>query len=244
LPPAVWGRWRPDADVLDAIAPGRAGADRAWRDLLSQSLSRRMEAALAALPEGPSRLSFFYLLGRTRAMVAMLPFGLLDLRLESFCPYLDHDVMDHALSLDPVLKGDRRLQRLALQRDFPALAHIPSSHSPPTDVPPAYLAAMVFSDPDRPGRLTVRDVARLLAGAVAGGPRPSGRDVAFSVLSALGLAGLGGRWREPRLRDLLQAGRGLRLFCRGDEAAVARARAWALTRLDQWSVARETDGPA
>lgn len=99
----MWGRWRPDADVLDAIAPDRADADRPWRNLLSQSLSARIHAALTALPEGPNRLSFFYLLGRTRGMVALLPYGLLDLRVESFCPYLDSDVLDHALSLDPVL---------------------------------------------------------------------------------------------------------------------------------------------
>ena len=236
LPRALWGRWRPDADVLDAIAPERAQADAPWRGRLSCSLSARLEAALTALPEGPRRLSFFYLLGRTRAMVALLPFGLLDLRVESFCPYLDHDVMDHALSLDPVLTGERRLQRLALDRHFPAFADIPSSHSPVAEVPRAYLHARRFRDPDHPGRLTVPDVARLVHGAVVGGPRPGHRDVAFAVLSALGLGELGGGWREPWIRDVLQAGRGLHLLRRGEESALVNARAEALGWLDRWSI--------
>lgn len=244
LPRAVWGRWRPDSEVLDSIAPGRADADRPWRDLLSRSLSARIEAALIALPEGPNRLSFFYLLGRTRAMVALLPYGLLDLRLESFCPYLDHDVMDHALSIDPVLKGDRRLQKLALERHFPAFADIPSSHSHASEIPSVYLEEMEFSDPDHPGRLTVRDVTRLARGVLQGGPQPDGRDVAFAFLSAFGLAGAGGRWREPRVRDLLQAARALGLFRRAEETRLARARTEALAWLDRWRSVREgLEGP-
>jgi hypothetical protein len=219
----------------------RSRRDEPWRGLLSRSLSARIEAALIALPEGPNRLSFFYLLGRTRAMVALLPYGLLDLRLESFCPYLDHDVMDHALSVDPVLKGDRRLQQLSLERHFPAFADIPSSHSPASEVPSMYLDEMTFRDPDRPGRLTVRDVTRLACGVVQGGPQPEGRDVAFAVLSALGVAGLSGRSREPRIRRLLQAARAVTLLRHGDEAALVRTRGTALAWLERWGSIR--DGP-
>jgi hypothetical protein len=232
LPRPLWGHWRVEGAVLDAIAPDRGAVDRPWGDRLSRSFSGRLEAALNALPEGPNRLSFFYLLGRTRAVVGMLPYGLLDLRLESFCPYLDHDVMDHALALDPVLKGERRLQRLALQRHFPDLADVPSSHSAPSEVPPIYLQAMPYVDPDRPGRLTFADVAGLLRGIGRGGPRPEARDLAFAVLSGLGLGGLGGGWREPRLRDLLQARRA-RALCAGPAGAV-RARDGALAWLERW----------
>ena len=236
LPRDVWGRWRPEARVLDAIAPRRADADRGWRGLLSQSLSGRIEAALRALPEGPNRLSFFYLLGRTRAMVALLPYGLLDLRLESFCPYLDHDVMDHALSLDPVVKGERRLQKVALQRYFPAFAEIPSSHSSIDEVPPAYLDVRPFSDPDQAGRFTLEDVTWLTR-ALADRPRPEQRDLAFALLSALGLGGLGGRRRGRRVFDLLQATRGLALLRGADEARLSRARGEALAWLERWSSA-------
>jgi hypothetical protein len=236
LPRAVWGRWRPDLDVLDAIAPGRETVDRPWGDLLSRSLSARICDALTALPEGPNRLSFFYLLGRTRTMVALLPYGLLDLRLESLCPYLDRDVVDHALSFDPVLKGDLRLQERALRLHFPAFADIPSSHSPPSAVPPAYLLEMEFTDLDFPGRLTSRDLARLLFRGAAGDrlPRIAGKDLAFAGLSTVGLGRFGGRWREPRLRDLLQAARALALLGGGDSERVARAQAAALTWLERW----------
>ena len=233
LPRAVWGRWRPDREVLDSIAPRRADADRPWRALLSRSLSARIEAALLALPEGPNRLSFFYLLGRTRAMVALLPYGLLDLRLESVCPYLDHDVMDHALSMDPVLKGERRLQKLALDRHFPVFADIPSSHSHTSEIPSVYLEEMEFSDPDHPGRLTVGDVTRLSGGVLHGVPQPDGRDMAFAFLSAFGLAGVRGRWREPRIRNLLQATHALALCRRADGARLARAQTKAMAWLER-----------
>jgi hypothetical protein len=239
LPRAVWGRWRPDAEVLDAIARRRDDADRPWGGVLSRSLSARIEAALSALPEGPNRLSFFYLLGRTRAMVALFPYGLLDLRLDSFCPYLDHDVMEHALSLDPVFKGDRRLQKLYLERHFPAFADIPSSHSPASEVPSAYIEGMVSRDHDAPGRLTFRDATRLARALSLGGPRPDGRDVLFAVLSALGVAGLTGRSREPRVRRLLQATRALTLFRRSDEAELVRTRVEALAWLDRWGAVRD-----
>jgi hypothetical protein len=234
LPRPLWGRWRPEAEVLDAIAPGRREADRPWGGLLSRSLSARLEAALRGLPEGPSRLSFFYLLGRTRAMVALLPYGLLDLRLESVCPYLDHDVMDHALALDPVFRGERRLQGLALQRHFPAFADIPSSHSPVAEVPAEYLAAMPPVDPERPGRLTSGDVARLAGVACRQGPRVAGRDVAYAALSALGLGALGGGWREPRVRDLLQVGQALALCRRRGAAGGKHGHAEALAWLEGW----------
>jgi hypothetical protein len=94
---------------------------------------------------------------------------------------------------------------------------------------------MRFDDPDHPGRFTVEDVARLTLCAMTGGPRPGRRDVAFSMLSALGLGGLGGGWREPWLRDVLQAERGLGLLRRAEEAALARARTGALDWLERWS---------
>jgi len=226
LPRAAWGRGRPDADILDCIVPPRADADGPWGGLLSRSLRARVESALRALPEGPNRLSFFYLLGRTRAMVALLPYGLLDLSLESYCPYLDHDVMDHALSLDPVLKGERRLQELALRRHFPSLADIPSSHSAISEVPSRYIEEMAFTDPDHPGRVRLQDVTRLVQGALHGRPRPSHRDLAFAVLSTLGLLGRK-RGRERHVRNLLQAARALALFRHADDRLV-RARSDAL----------------
>ena len=239
LPRSVWGRWRPEREVLDAIAPDREAEDRRWRGLVSCSLSSRIEGALAALPEEPNRLSFFYLLGRTRAVVALLPYGLLDERVESFCPYLDNDVMEHALSLDPISKGEARLQGLALRRHYPRFADIPSSHSPVSEVPPAYLMPFQHTDPIWLGRFTLSDVCELLRRERPGArlPRIERKELAFAGLSMLGLARLGGSWREPRLRDRLQALRAFALFCRGDIQQIVRARARAVGWLAECGLA-------
>jgi hypothetical protein len=245
LPRAVWGRWRPERQVLDAIASDREGEDRRWRGLISCSLSSRIEAALAALPDGPNRLSFFYLLGRTRAIVALLPYGLLDERVESFCPYLDHDVMEHALAFDPVRKGEARLQALALRRHHPRFDDIPSSHSPASEVPRGYLTPLRHTDPIWLGRFTPGEVRALLPPWRRGTRLPpiEGRALAFAGLSMLGLARVGGRWREPQLRDRLQALRALALLGEGDIRPLVRARAQAVDRLARWGrAAAQADG--
>jgi len=225
LPRAVWGRWRPDDEVVASLAPGHRFWDGVWGGLLSRPLADRIRAALDALPEGPARLSHFYLLGRTRRVPALLPYGLLDLRIESVCPYLDHDVMDHAATLDPIAKAEERLQRVALDRHFPDLAGLPSSHSPAAEIPEAYRAAMPFADPDAPRRFTAVEVRRLLAarrGAAA--VRGPARDLFFAALSALGLGRIGGGWREERVRRLLFALEAADRLGRGDAAELGRAR--------------------
>jgi hypothetical protein len=239
LPRSVWGRWRPEREVLDAIAPNREPRDREWRGLVSCSLSSRIEDALTALPAGPNRLSFFYLLGRTRAIVALLPYGILDERVESFCPYLDNDVMEHAFSFDPIIKSEERLQGLALRRHFPGFADIPSSHSPAAEVPPVYLMPLQHTDPTRLGRFTLSEVFELLPRWRPGArlPPTDPKDLAFAGLSMLGLARLGGSWRGPHLRDRLHALRAFALFCSSDIRQPIRARAQAVSWLAQWGLA-------
>jgi hypothetical protein len=245
LPRPVWGRWRPEREVLDAIAPDREAGDRLWQGLISRSLSGRIEAALAALPDNPNRLSFFYLLGRTRAIVALLPYGLLDERVESFCPYLDHEVMEHALALDPVPKGEVRLQSLALRRHHPRFDDIPTSHSPASEVPRGYLTPLRHTDPIWLGRFTPGEIRALLPQWRPGARLPplERRALAFAGVSMLGLAGWGGRWREPQLRDRLQALRGLALLGGADIRPLLRARAQAADRLVRWGLAStQADG--
>jgi Glutamine amidotransferase domain len=247
LPRSVWGRWRPEREVLDAIAPNRELEDRKWRRLVSRSLSSRIEAALAALPPGPNRLSFFYLLGRTRALVALLPYGILDERVESLCPYLDNDLMEHALSLDPIIKDEERLHGVALRRHFPAFADIPSSHSPASEVRWNYLMPLQHTDLARLGRFTLREACELLSRWRRGPhlPRAEPRDLAFTALSTLGLACLGGSWREPHLRDRLHTLRAFALFGDGDIRRPLLARAQAIRWLAQWGLAAaELDGRA
>lgn len=229
--PSVWGRWRPERELLDAIAPDAELADRMWGGLVSRSLVSRLTGALNALPEGPYRLSWFYLLGRTRRIVGLLTYGLFGLRVESFCPYLDNDVLDHAHTMDPMLKGELRMQKLALQRHFPTMADIPSSHSAPAEVPAAYWQTADFADTDASWRLTAPEFWRLARTQSPGGrlPRITADDLAFAGVSALGLGFLGGRWREPRVRHLVHALSAIRTVSATTEdlrARRARARKW------------------
>ena len=239
LPRTTWGRWRADDDVIAAIAPEHRFWDGVWRGLTSRPLADRVRDALDALPEGPARLSYLYLLGRTRRVPALLPFGLFDLRLESVCPYLDHEVMDHAWTFDPVRKAELQLQRVALDRHFPDFAGLPSSHSSAAEVAERYRVPTDFANPDAPRRFAGGDVARIL-GRWRGEaePRAPARDVAFAGLSAVGLGRLGGSWREERLRRLLHALAAVDHLGRADASRIARARRASLAWL-----ARRVDGP-
>lgn len=238
LPRALWGRWRPDDELLDAIVRDRDSWDRRFGGLVSRSLSSRLRDALAALPEGPTRLSFFYLLGRTRAVIALLPYGLLNLKVESLCPYLDNEVMEHALTFDPIVKGERRLQGRALARHFPELGDIPSSHSEPAEIPRAYVRPMGFSGLDFTGTFAVTELALLLRSRLLPPhvPRVGPKDLAFVGSDTLRLSWPGGRWRESRIWNLIHSARIVRLFGRGNvrtllqERAAARASMEALSR--------------
>ena len=244
LPRAHWGRWRPDPDLLDAMVPDRDAWDQRFGGLLSRSLSSRLQEALQALPEGPNRLSFFYLLGRTRAVIALLPYGLLNLRVESFCPYLDNEVMEHALTLDPIVKGEARLQGLALRRHFPAFADIPSSHSRASDIPASYMRPMELSDPDFGGPFASAEIAVLLRSRLRPPhlPRFGGKDLLFAGSDTVGLSWPGGRWREPRMWDLVHTARIITLYGRDGMGAVAEARARARASLEEYRALLERRG--
>ncbi len=165
----------------------------------------------------------------------MLPYGLLNLRVESFCPYLDNEVMEHALTLDPIVKGERRLQGLALQRHFPAFADIPSSHSRPSDIPATYLHPMELSDPDFGGPFSAVEIAVLLRSRLQPPYLPGfdGKDLGFAGSDAIGLTWPGGRWREPRLWDLVHTARIMTRYGRGGIGALVEARARARASLEE-----------
>jgi glutamine amidotransferase-like protein len=204
LPRRLWGQWRIDEAMTAAIAPLHEHWDRIWDGLASSPLADRIRDALRALPEGPGRLSLLYLLGRSRRVPAILPYGLIDLRIESVCPYLDHEVMDHALALDPLLKAEHRLQRAALDRHFPAFADLPSSHSDAAEIPPRFRVAIDVADPESIRPFTAGSLRVLLRSALGrrSAPRATPSDVAFAMLSWMGVRRRGGEWREARLRDL------------------------------------------
>ena len=241
LPRSVWGRWSAGTDVLDGIVANRDRWDRAWNGLVSRSLTARLTDAIRALPEGPYRLSYLFMLGRSSRITSLLPYGLLDLHVHPLCPYLDPIVMEHAMTFDPVLKGDLRLQARALGRHFPAFSDIPVSRTPLAEISEGYLHDWAGTDPaEEP--LGAMDLARLALHPLrAGLPRPALRDLTFAALSAGRLEGLGGRWRKPGLRKLLQAVEALGWLRHADPAAwIARRRlAWSELRRSTHDPARE-----
>jgi len=236
LPRDLWGQWRLTDAVTDAIAPGHRRLDRLWAQHVSGSLDSRIRRALTSLPEGPYRLSHFYFLGRTRRMIALSTFGLMDLRLESFCPYMDTDLVEHAVTMDPELKGTLGLQGLALRRDLPAFADIPSSHTSAQDVPARYVADVDVPDPDFSGGFTVPELGRLVRAARRyGGIGAHGKYLASALLHAAGLGRLSPRWREPRIRELLQLGAAAATLGCASVTGLIRARdaAWSVLEGDQ-----------
>jgi hypothetical protein len=153
--------------------------------------------------------------------------------------------MDHALAFAPIAKGEARLQALALRRHHPGFVDIPTSHSPASDVPGAYLMPLQHTDPIWLGRFTSGEVRALLPRWPSGARRPpiEGKDLAYAGLSMLGLGRPGGGWREPHLRDRLQAIRALAFLDGGDIRPLVRARAEAIGRLARWGLAgAEPDG--
>src|SRR5262245_34897648 len=142
--------------------------------------------------------------------------------------------MKHALALDSVLKGERRLQGRALTRHFPEHADIPSSHSEPSEVSVAYSHSMEFSDPDLAGPFTGAELGLLLKSRLLPPrvPRVDLRDLAFVGGDTVGLSWPGGRWREPRIWNLLHTAGIARLFARGDVPTLLRARATAWASLN------------
>jgi Glutamine amidotransferase domain len=206
LPRAVWGRWRVDDEILEGIVPAHRSWDQLWRGRPERSLAARIHDALNALPEGPNRLSLFYLLGRTRRVAALLPYGLLDLKIDSVCPYVDADVMEHAWTFDPIGKAELRMQRRALDRHFPGFADLPSSHSSAAEIPARYVVEADIADPDEPRPFTPPDVLRLLGARIQRSvPFVASKDVAVAALDAVRLGRLGGGWREARIRQTLYA---------------------------------------
>lgn len=64
---------------------------------------------------------YFHLLTRARRCVGSSIFGLIVNRLESFCPYLDNDFFDYAMSLPLSAKSNRMLRTKILSKAYPEL---------------------------------------------------------------------------------------------------------------------------
>ena len=62
---------------------------------------------------------------RTRRVISLLPFSILGHVRTVFCPYLDHDLFDFLINLDPAYSVGNRLHNETIRRAYPQYAHIP-----------------------------------------------------------------------------------------------------------------------
>jgi asparagine synthase (glutamine-hydrolysing) len=93
------------------------------------SLEERILEILDDLPDSPNKLTLFFFLTRTRREIGLFPYGLLNLKIESFLPYLDNTLFDQSLSLPPELKCGTDLQEKILRLRYGAfMDKVPNSH--------------------------------------------------------------------------------------------------------------------
>jgi asparagine synthase (glutamine-hydrolysing) len=97
-----------------------------WRPRLDRRAAiRRLQAELERHADAPNPITSFIFWNRCRREIALFPFNFYPEAIEKICPYLDHDVFDFLMSLPPAVVLDRTFHAEAIQRAFPAYAHIP-----------------------------------------------------------------------------------------------------------------------
>lgn len=98
-------------------------------DSSQPTLEERILRILGDLPDSPNKLTQFFFLTRTRREIGLFPYGLLNLKTESYLPYLDNMLVDQSLSLKPELKCGTNLQEKILRIKYSNLMDtIPNSH--------------------------------------------------------------------------------------------------------------------
>lgn len=86
-------------------------------DRLANELERHRESR--------SPMVSFVFWNRTRRYVSLLPFGLLGHVEKIYCPYLDHDLFDFLMNVDPQYSMQKRFHDETIRRSYPEFAHIP-----------------------------------------------------------------------------------------------------------------------
>lgn len=85
-------------------------------DSVSSELSRYSDTR--------NRLTYYYLMNRTRRAVSLSALRLLTLRVETFFPFLDNDLFNFVMSLPPELKMSHQLRNDMLNTSYPTLENI------------------------------------------------------------------------------------------------------------------------
>jgi len=108
--------------------------DACFRKPLTTAIPRalaveRLATELERHLEQPSPLVSAIFWNRTRRGIALLPFSVLAHVDTVYCPYLDHDLFDFLIGLDPEHTLDNRLHDEVIRRSYPELAHLPYAGS-------------------------------------------------------------------------------------------------------------------
>lgn len=100
---------------------------------LSSSLQRQISyeqvvdsvrAELSQYGNTRNRLTYYYLMNRTRRSVALSALRLLTLRVETFFPFLDNDLFEFVMSISPELKMSHQLRNDMLNTSYPELLNM------------------------------------------------------------------------------------------------------------------------
>jgi len=71
-----------------------------------------------------NQLTWFYLLNRTRRGISLSPFRLVLLKAESFCPYLDNDLLEFTMEIPADIRLQNTLREAATRHAYPELNEV------------------------------------------------------------------------------------------------------------------------
>ncbi len=88
----------------------------------SEVFIEKVKKELLKYEGNPNQYIFFGIGNRTRREIALAPFQLILNKLESFCPYLDNDYFEYAMSLPVTIKRNGTLRAKILNRAYPSIS--------------------------------------------------------------------------------------------------------------------------
>ncbi len=83
--------------------------------------------------------TLLYFGSRTRRSIALAIYSVIATKTECFCPYLDNDLMEFALSIPPKMIYHKKIYRKILEKIDPQIMKIPSSSNDDIISDPAYI---------------------------------------------------------------------------------------------------------
>ncbi|MBN1472909.1 MAG: hypothetical protein JW925_14135 [Syntrophaceae bacterium] len=95
---------------------------------------------LSKIPLFKKTRTFLFFGGRTRRSIALSIYSVITTKTECFCPYLDNDLMNFALSIPPEMMYRQNLYMKMLERIDPDIMKIPSSSNSKNIADPSYVA--------------------------------------------------------------------------------------------------------